>query len=61
MSERQANRQTDRYKDRQTERLFSIGIRTKVVQNVNRMSKSRSDRQTNRKIDREPGRQRQTA
>ena len=52
MSEKQIDRPTDRLIDRQTERLFSVGIKTKVVQNVNRMSKSQSDRQTNRKIDR---------
>ena len=43
--------QTDRQTDRQTERqiedktTFNIVIKTKVVQNVNRMSKSQSDRQ----------------
>ena len=44
----------DRQTDRKTDRLFSLVIKTKVVQNVNRMSKSQSDR----KIYREPGRQR---
>ena len=38
-------RQTDRQTDRKTERLFSLVIKTKVVQNVNRMSESQSDRQ----------------
>ena len=39
MSERQKHRPTDRQKDRQkTERLFSLVIKTKVVQNVNWMS-----------------------
>ena len=47
----QKDRQTDT--DRQTERLFSLVIKTKVVQNVNRMSKSQSDR----KIYVVPGRQ----
>ena len=42
--ERQAERQTDRRTDRQTDRIFSLVIKTKVVQNVNRMSKSQSDR-----------------
>ena len=34
----QTDRQTDRKTDRKTERLFSLGVKTKVVQNVNRMS-----------------------
>ena len=42
MSERQADRQSDRQTDGQTDRkakqLFSLVIKTKVVQNVNRMS-----------------------
>ena len=42
--ERQAERQTDRRTDRQTDRIFSLVTKTKVVQNVNRMSKSQSDR-----------------
>ena len=37
----QKDRQTDT--DRQTERLFSLVIKTKVVQNVNRMSERFSD------------------
>ena len=41
-AERQTDRQTDgqmdRKTDRKTERLFSLGVKTKVVQNVNRMS-----------------------
>ena len=45
--ERQAERQTDRRTDRQTDRIFSLVIKTKVVQNVNRMSKSQSDRWEN--------------
>ena len=35
--EGQADRQEDIRTDRQTERLFSLAIKTKVVQNVNRM------------------------
>ena len=34
----QTDGQTDRETDRKTERLFSLGVKTKVVQNVNRMS-----------------------
>ena len=48
----QTNRQTDKQTDGQTERqierlkqLFSLVIKTKVVQNVNRMSESQSGRQ----------------
>ena len=37
-TEKHAERQTDRQTDRKTERLFSLGVKTKVVQNVNRMS-----------------------
>ena len=37
-TEKHAERQTDRKTDRKTERLFSLGVKTKVVQNVNRMS-----------------------
>ena len=36
---------TDRQTNRKTERLFSLVMKTEVVQNVNRMSKSQSDRQ----------------
>ena len=47
--ERQKGRPTDRKADgqtnRKTKRLFSLVIKTKVVQNVDRMSKSQSDRQ----------------
>ena len=39
MSERQPDRRT------QTERLFSLVIKTKKIHNVNRMSKRQSDRQ----------------
>ena len=39
------DRMTNIQTDRQTERLFSLVVKTKVVQNVNRMSKSQSDRQ----------------
>ena len=39
------DRQTDRQTDRKTDRLFSLVIKTKVVQNGHRMSKSQSDRQ----------------
>ena len=35
---RQTERQADRQIDRKTERLFSLVIKTKVVQNINRMS-----------------------
>ena len=45
--------QIDRKTDRKTDRLFSLVIKTKVVQNVNRMSESQSDR----KIYIAPGRQ----
>ena len=38
------DRQTDRHTDRKTDRLFSLVIKTKVFQNVNRMSKTQSDR-----------------
>ena len=37
-SERHVERQTDRQTDRKTEPLFSLGVKTKVVLNVNRMS-----------------------
>ena len=40
----QTDRQTDRHTDRKTDRLFSLVIKTKVFQNVNRMSKRQSDR-----------------
>ena len=43
--DRKTGRQTYRQTDRKTERLFSLVVKTKVVQNVNRMSKSQSDRQ----------------
>ena len=36
--------QTSGQTDRKTERLFSLVIKTKVFQNVNRMSKHQSDR-----------------
>ena len=38
--DRHPERHTDRQTDRKTERLFSLVIKTKVVQNVNRMSES---------------------
>ena len=41
----QKDKKANRPTDRQTERLFSLVIKTKVVQNVNRVSKSQSDRQ----------------
>ena len=41
----QTSGQTDRHTDRKTDRLFSLVIKTKVFQNVNRMSKIQSDRQ----------------
>ena len=44
-TERQTDRRTDRKTDRKTKRLFSLVIKTKVFQNVNRMSKIQSDRQ----------------
>ena len=37
-SDRQMDRQTDKKTDRKTKQLFSLVIKTKVVQNVNRMS-----------------------
>ena len=40
----QTSGQTDRHTDRKTDRLFSLVIKTKVFQNVNRMSKRQSDR-----------------
>ena len=42
--DRKTGRQTYRQTDRKTERLFSLVVKTKVVQNVNRMSKTQSDR-----------------
>ena len=36
----QTDGQADRKKDRKTERLFSLVIKTKVVHNVNKMSES---------------------
>ena len=41
----QKERQTDGHTDRKTERLLSLVIKTRVVQNVHRMSKIQSDRQ----------------
>ena len=55
-TDRQTERQTDRVTDGQTDRFFSLIIKTKVVQNVNRMSKSQSDRH-DRTICSAPGRQ----
>ena len=52
-TDRQTDGQTDRKTDRKTERLFSIVIKTRVVQNVDRISDSQSDR----KIYIAPGRQ----
>jgi hypothetical protein len=43
-TDRRTDRQTDRHTDRKTDRLFSLVIKTKVFQNVNRMSKHQSDR-----------------
>ena len=40
----QTSGQTDRHTDRKTDRLFSLVIKTKVFQNVNRMSTRQSDR-----------------
>ena len=42
--DRKTGGQTDRHTDRKTDRLFSLVIKTKVFQNVNRMSKHQSDR-----------------
>ena len=42
----------DRQTDRKTKRLFSLVIKTKVVQNVNRMSERWKDRLTDRQTDR---------
>ena len=36
--DRNTDRQTDRKTDRKTENLFSLVIKAKVIQNVNRMS-----------------------
>ena len=41
--DRQTARQTDRKAERKTERFFSLLIKTKVVQNVNRMSERQTD------------------
>ena len=38
--DKKADRQTDRKTDRKSERLFSLVSKTKVAQNVNRMSES---------------------
>ena len=43
MTERQTDERTDRMTDRKTKQLFSLVIKTKVVQNVNRMSERFSD------------------
>ena len=39
-TDRKTDEQTDRMTDRKTKRLFSLVIKTKVVQNVNRMSEN---------------------
>ena len=39
-TDRQRDGQTDRKTDRKTKGLFSLVIKTKVVQNVNRMSET---------------------
>ena len=43
--ERNVNRMSERQTDRKTERLFSLVlvVKTKVVQNVNRVSKNQLD------------------
>ena len=38
LTDRQTDRQTERQIERETELLFSLGVKTKVVQNVNRMT-----------------------
>ena len=57
----QTDGQTDRKTDRKTERLFSLVIKTKVVQNVNRMPERQkyrlTDRQTEGQMDRQTERQ----
>ncbi len=58
--------QKDRPNDRQTERLFSLVIKTKVVQNVNKMSfcfkkVQNVTRISKRKTDRQQDRQSQSA
>ena len=67
-TEKQADRrtdwQTDRKTDWKTRRLFSLVIKTKVVQNVNRMlerQKRQTIRQTDRQTGRVPGRQTEMA
>ena len=42
--DRKTGGQMDRQTDRKTDRLFNLVIKTKVFQNVNRMSKRQSDR-----------------
>ena len=41
-TDRHTDEQSDRMTDKKTKRFFSLVIKTKVVQNVNRMSKSQS-------------------
>ena len=60
--DRKTGRQTYRQTDRKTERLFSLVVKTKVVQNVNRMSKTQGRqagrytvRQTDRVTERQTG------
>ena len=45
-----ADKQTER---QMTERLFSFLIKTKVVQNVNRMTERHADRQSDRRTERQ--------
>ena len=46
----------DRKTDKKTERLFSLGIKTKVVQNINKMSQRQKDKLTDRQTDRQTDR-----
>ena len=48
----QTDIRTDRHTDRKTERLFSLVIKTKDFQNVNRISKRQSDTKADRQRDR---------
>ncbi len=43
-------------KDRLTERLFSLVVKTKVVQNVNMISERQTDRHAERQTDRKTDR-----
>ena len=49
-ADRLTDRQTDRLSESQKELVVSLVIKTKVVQNVNRMSKSWADGQEDNKL-----------